>query len=376
MTDSTSSTTATPTSPDPSTADLLALISEQRRELDDLRARVERAESVASVRSAGSPGAGVADIVGASGSSRRQMLRRVGTVAAGAAVVAPLIARPAAAATGDPFVTGAQNTSDRTTLLFGPIAEPNTSVLGVADTPTEIDVEAAIAGMATGAGPGGAVKVYNGVVGYTETADTNVENGHALVANPQRVPGKVSPRSNIWLRPLLDDPRVDTKEHTVGEVVSDTNGDVWHCVVPGTPGVWRRLSGARTSGAFAAIRPTRVYDSRLSDGRIFTGQQRIVSVADSIDPATGVVNDADIVPPGATAVAYNLAAANTRDRGFLFLAPAEITAVTGASINWSENTGQVNNGSVVALGPNRQIRISCGQGGSCEVVVDIVGYYL
>ena len=396
----TSASAPTSTLATPTTADLLELISEQRRELDELRRRVERAEaarpgdadrsvvvplsaattSTEPVATETPTGHHVADAsADAGGSSRRQMLRRVGTVAAGAAVAAPLLAgRPAAAATGDPFVTGAQNTGDRTTLLFSPIAEENTSVLGVADAPKEIDVEAAIAGMATGA-DSGVNRVYNGVVGYAETADTNVENGHALIAQAQPTPGKVAPRSNLWLRPQLDDPRVDTKEHTVGEIVSDTDGDIWHCVQRGTPGVWRRLSGFSTNGAFAAIAPTRVYDTRLpgGGGRYVPGNQRIVSVADSINEETGQVNDRDVVPPGATAVAYNLAVANAEGRGFLFLAPADIVGVSGASINWTSTTGQVNNGSVVGLAGDRQIRITCGdQGGTAEVIVDVVGYYL
>ncbi len=217
--------------------------------------------------------------------------------------------------------------------------------------------------------------MFNGVVGHTESSSTSVETGHAIVAYPQTVPGKVEPRSNIWIRPLLSDPRADTKEHTPGEMLADTNGELWYCVVRGTPGGWRRISGARTAGAFVPITPTRVYDSRFAGGPLKSGEQRLVSIADAITVADGTVAVRDALPAGATAVAYNVAVTNTVAEGFLFLAPSPAQAVTAASINWGVNTGSVNNGSTVRVAGDRRVRIFCEGGGSADVILDIVGYY-
>lgn len=281
--------------------------------------------------------------------------------------------RSASAADGDELIIGAENNGTTTTELFSGVAAPNKSVLGVADDRREIDIEGAISGMATGA------SISNGVVGFTSAPGATVESGHALVAYPLDLPGEAPPRSNLWLRPQLPDPRTSTQEHTPGEIVSDEDGDIWHCVVRGTPGTWRRMSGAVTAGQLVPITPSRVYDSRLdAGGRIANGQERVLSVADFQD-IDGNVVETDGVPFGATAIAYNLAIVNPNDRGFLFLAPGDATAVSAASINWDiATTGAVNSGSIVKLDAARQVKVFCGGGpaASTDFVLDIAGYYL
>ena len=43
----------------------------------------------------------------------------------------------------------------------------------------------------------------------------------------------------------------------------DADGNLWFCVADGTPGTWRQLSGAATSGQLHVLAgPVRVYDSR------------------------------------------------------------------------------------------------------------------
>ncbi|BAN00476.1 hypothetical protein [Ilumatobacter coccineus] len=358
-------TDPTRTTTEPTTEQLLALLVEQRREIESLRRRVDGFDEHRDVPDR-APTAAATEI----SSSRRKMLQRLGATAAGAAIAAPLIARPVAAADGDALVAGAQNSATEATLLFGGTTQPNTSVLSVADEPKEIDIEAAIGGFATGS------DVYNGVVGHTETSTTSVESGHALVAYPQTVPGKQAPRSNIWVRPLLDDPRSDTKEHTPGELVADTNGELWYCVDRGTPGEWRRISGFRTAGAFVPIAPTRVYDSRFTaEGPIRSGDQRLVSIADARDVRTGTVIDVGAIPVGVTAVAYNLAVTNTTGSGFLFIAPSGVAEVTAASLNWGVADESVNNGSTVKVDGDRLQRVFCGGNGSADFILDIVGYY-
>lgn len=360
------------TTTEPATERLLELLDEQRREIESLRRRVDRfddqRDSADGTRDAAelTPVAPAVEI----SSSRRKMLRRLGATAAGAAIAAPLVARPVAAADGDELLAGAQNSATDSTRLFGGTTQPNTSVLGVSDEPKEIDIEAAIGGFATGS------DVFNGIVAHTETSTSSVESGHALVAYPQTVPGKQPPRSNIWVRPLLDDPRTDAKEHTPGELLADTNGELWYCVDRGTPGEWRRISGFRTAGAFVPIAPTRVYDSRFTvDGPIRSGDQRLISIADALDVRTGAVIDAGAIPAGVTAIAYNLAVTNTAGSGFLFIAPSGVAEVTAASLNWGTADESVNNGSTVKVDGDRLQRVFCGGNGSADFILDIVGYY-
>ena len=53
-----------------------------------------------------------------------------------------------------------------------------------------------------------------------------------------------------------------------GEVVHDTNGDMWVCVAAGSPGTWRKIAGPSASGAFHVLElAVRAYDSRRPMGR-------------------------------------------------------------------------------------------------------------
>jgi hypothetical protein len=137
-----------------------------------------------------------------------------------------------------------------------------------------------------------------------------------------------------------------------GDANNVANG-VLYFYVPGQP-------------AFNAIRPARVYDSRLTGGRIDSGQTRRISVANS---TTG----AAVTPVAANAVLYNLTVTDNSGAGYLALFPAGTGWAGNSSINWISST--VANGGVVALGGDRQIDVFCS-GSSTHFIVDITGYYL
>ena len=110
-------------------------------------------------------------------------------------------------------------------------------------------------------------------------------------------------------------PSARTDAHLVGEL-ENVDGDLWWCVVAGTPGTWRKISGPTVAGAFHAVTPGRVYDSRNtlpSPGPLSAGGHRTVSVADRRDAnlTTGAVVQADFVPSGATAVSANVTITGT-----------------------------------------------------------------
>ena len=167
--------------------------------------------------------------------------------------------------------------------------------------------------------------------------------------------------------------------HTAGALQRD-DADLWYCVESGTPGRWQKLAGRSSAGAFHAVTPIRVYDSRAAAplaGALVKGQQRVLSVADGRDLATGAVIALDVVPAGATAVAVNLTITATTGSGFLSLAPGSTERLGASSINWWSDGITVANGLVVALDDERHLKVFCEGSPGCgtELVVDVQGYW-
>ena len=145
-------------------------------------------------------------------------------------------------------------------------------------------------------------------------------------------------------------------------------------------GVYRKLAGTGTAGAFHALSPARLYDSRAaapSVGSIATGGTRTLSMADKRDLTTGNVTTANYVPAGATAITCNVTVVNTAGSGFLTVNPGGTTEVNAATINWF-GAGQIlNNGVTVTLNAAREVTVICGgSGASADFVIDVTGYFL
>ncbi len=197
-----------------------------------------------------------------------------------------------------------------------------------------------------------------------------------------------SVKANLFLQPNNDSigsspktvPSTRSDAHLVGEM-ENVDGDLWWCVVAGTPGTWRKISGAGSAGAFHALTPGRVYDSRQllpSSGALASGSGRTVSVADRRNAAltTGAVVEANFVPAGATAVAANVTITNTVSSGYLVCNPGGITTVGASTINWSSSNLNLANGVILTLDAARQLTVVAGGGGSTDFIIDITGYYL
>ncbi|HAP75552.1 MAG TPA: hypothetical protein DCR14_05660 [Acidimicrobiaceae bacterium] len=162
----------------------------------------------------------------------------------------------------------------------------------------------------------------------------------------------------------------------VGELVSDGT-DLWYCIANGNPGTWRTLSGAGASGAFHAITPVRVYDSRLAlplQGTMTQGDTRTISVAASRDLSTGAVIDANVVPARTSAITFNITVTNTVGSGWMAVNPGGNTTVSASSINWSETGQSLANGTIVPVNADREITLICGKG-TTHVIIDVTGYY-
>ncbi len=297
--------------------------------------------------------------------SRRNMFK-AGAVLATAAVASPMLTNSAAAADGSNMVVGASNTSGGghtrlTSTGTGLLTGQN--IMTVTDNSASSSYPSAIGAYGQGE------RVTNGIYSYAGARDNNdTRTGHAIIA--RAVSGG---RSHLFMPPSGSDPHSDTYAHARGEMRS-TSGNLWFCTGSGTPGTWKKLTGTAASGAVHAINPRRAYDSRFIDGQVAAGGSRIVSVANSINVTTGA-NTGPLVPTGATAVWFNITVVNTTGSGFLSVGPGTATALTSASVNWSEPGQILNNGTMSTVDDSRQLRVFAG-GGNANFVVDVTGYTL
>ena len=91
--------------------------------------------------------------------------------------------------------------------------------------------------------------------------------------------------------------------------------------------------------------------------------------------SSGAVTAADIVPPGATAIAYNLTVSGPQGPNYLSITPGDATSFTASAINFN-GTSDVANGGIVRIDANRQVKVFCGdQAGSTNVILDVTGYF-
>jgi len=161
------------------------------------------------------------------------------------------------------------------------------------------------------------------------------------------------------------------------------NGNLYFCVADtsGNNATWRRITGPTAAGAFVAVAPFRAFDSRkaldLSErGALAPNTFRTISVADAIDKETGSTAAANVVPFGATAVAYNITATGCTGTNFFAVEPGDSTTYSASAVNFSQGQN-IANASVCKLDSIRKLKIFCGDdAGSADFIIDIVGYYL
>ena len=169
----------------------------------------------------------------------------------------------------------------------------------------------------------------------------------------------------------------------IGTLARDAAGNLWYCSTSGTPGAWRTLGGPGSAGAFHALTPGRVFDSRVAapaTGALTAGGSKLVSVAAKRDLVTGaiVVGSENFVPAGATAISANITVVNTVGSGFLAANPGGTVVVSAATINWYGPGQILNNGVIVTLNTNRELTVVAGGAGgaSTDFVIDVTGYFL
>lgn len=167
--------------------------------------------------------------------------------------------------------------------------------------------------------------------------------------------------------------------HQPGELTFDDSNDLWLCVSGGRPGSWRKLAGPASAGAFHPIAPARVYDSRLltipGSGPHLANTARTVGVRNGYDH-NGTVSEQNVVPAGATAIAFNVTVDRTTAGSFLSVTPGDVDSTSVSTLNWTSPGSVIANAGIVGINSNRQIKIFAGPFGSFEAIVDVTGYFV
>jgi hypothetical protein len=136
---------------------------------------------------------------------------------------------------------------------------------------------------------------------------------------------------------------------------------------------------APAGGVYVPIAPKRVYDSRqAAAGKIAKADAaaRTVSVANEIAANGGALN---VVPSGATGIAYNLTITDTEATfGYLTLVAGGAPTAGPSSINWDRTGATLANGLQGPLNGAREVTVLCGGDAAAKThfLIDVLGYYL
>ena len=315
---------------------------------------------------------------------RRSVMRGLLGAAAGAAAVGVALRPDTASASTGGFVYGATNNAglDTTTLNADVSFGRTLSVANAANGGFAVAGEAdfVYGGFArsaaiymTSAGSGAIISSQDDCfVGVSNTGVAlrgTSTSGIGLLAS--------GGRCDALLLGTGDSPNSRVDAHTSGEILKDRDNNLWVCVVAGSPGTWRKVAGTETAGSLHVIEPTRVYDSRWPSGggRLATGDARGIDVSAGRNLTTGAIETANLVPAKATALQYTITVTDTAGAGFVAVTAIKATGYRASSINWSAS-GQSSANSTMAKLTSPELRLWGGGGGSTQVIIDVLGYYL
>lgn len=322
--------------------------------------------------------------------SRRGMLKLAGAAAAGAVAATASQVMPAAAADGNPILIASQTdttAANRNTtevvytntatpqvpgLFFGTFANANIFVVRD-ETSGFIFGDSSSSSFPAAIGGYSYRTVANGLYGYTAMGGAGVVGFGAGAGSTGLFAQGV--RSNIEMKAAGAAPAARADAHVLGEVVCDSAGDVWVCTVAGTPGTWRKVAGAATSGSLHLLAaPKRVYDSRAD----------LLPDTAPKSPLSGATRTIDCtlnssgVPATATGLVLNLTAIAISATGYLSVSPGT-TGFSGTStLNWGSAGAVVANSATVSTGSagGARVDVTAGGGGNANFIVDVFGYYL
>jgi hypothetical protein len=309
--------------------------------------------------------------------SRRDLLKLAGGVATGAlaagVAASTAAARPAAASTGQNLMLGYTQYTANSTFIGNGGSTFQSLGTGLDTEPTMLWVDNFDASIdANGIRGDGHGVTGAGIWGHSDSNGIGVKGDGGIGVQA------VGSRAALYLAGTNTTPLSRNDAHNVGEIEIDSAGNLWLCVHTGTPGTWRKLAGPVTAGSLHALsNPGRTYDSRWPGGTpIAAGASRLLSMADSHDITSGAVRITGMVPPGATAIAFNVSITDTTGAGFLSVAPGGASTILSSSINWSGPGQSIANGLIVGLDASRQVKVFAGGTGSTNFLIDVSGYFL
>jgi len=161
-----------------------------------------------------------------------------------------------------------------------------------------------------------------------------------------------------------------TASGSLGTIARDASGALWYCYATNK---WRELAGASSAGAFHAIVPARIYDSR-SGFPPAIGPQSKLNPSDASRVIDCTAN-ASGVPSTATAVVLNLTVANTTGLGNLRVYPNGAALPPTSSINYTPGVN-IANTTTSGCGPGAKLAVKAGGSSGADFIMDIVGYYV
>ena len=297
--------------------------------------------------------------------NRRHMLRGLGAAAVGAAAGGLAFAHPAAATDGGSIIIG-----DQTQTVQSPTSITATGA-GFASAPFQSAFT-----VTNDASYSNTTSAFSMITAYADGGQTSGQYIGLLAASKTGIGAKLDGPTPLKLTDNTLAGAPDQANGLAGMFRVD-NGDLWYCVSASGTHRWRRLTGPGEAGSYHALTPGRVYDSRFVSGRISSGANATLSVANSINTLTGAVAITDFVPALATAVVANVTVVGTASGGYLAVNPGGVTAVTASTINWSAAGQILANGITLTLNASRQVTVVCGGGGAAtDYIIDVLGYYL
>lgn len=358
--------------------DAVARLTEQVQRLSDEveRLKAERpgpsaAAAPATLESGAVDPGGALDAV----TDRRRMLKRAGVAAAGAVAGAGVLATQtgtAFAANGDSLKIGNndQTTNVGTEPTVLRVSGSNIAGKGGLQVQDSASNQLFLFGgaMVSGVATSGSDAVY-GVAGRAFGANAVASGifwgtGTGVIA--------AGSDAAIRLQALHGPPLTTSGNHIRGELEVDTNGDLWVCYSSGTPGSWRRVSGANTAGALTLLAsPVRVYDSRPGNPPNTPPKTPLSNSNRDIDAK----NNSSGVPTHATAILANFTVVNTSASGFLAAYKAGIPFPGTSTINWNSPNSIVANTTVVAIDSSQKFRCLVPASSSTDFFVDVIGYF-
>ena len=330
-------------------------------------------------------------------SSRRALIGKGAMVAAVAATAGMAVSKTASAADGGGLLIATPNSSTTATdtaLTGGSSLIVTDGASNGSGTGSSL-IKSSLVGKQTAAGSAGVVGSSSGAGGwglwgeYTSTAAPGVgvigasSNGSAVVGAGTVADFEAAGSGKVVFTKGAFAATPPTGASVVGTLAKADDGSLWYSPVSGQ---WLKLAGASggvSAGTFHIINPVRVYDSRLpspAQGKIATGQNRVVSVADARNEVSGLVTTANVVPAGANAVVANLTVTETEGDlgGFLSVVPGDATALSGSSINWSGPNQNIANGLTAKIAADRTVKVFCGgiPTPKTQFIIDITGYWM